>query len=219
MYILTGGAGFIGSAMLAKLNEEGIEDVLVVDSLASTDKWKNLVGKRYVDYLHKDVFIDMVTGDSLSDDIDGIIHLGACSSTTERDVDYLMENNFHYTAACAEWAVEHDVRFIYASSAATYGAGERGYSDEEDLVWDLRPLNMYGYSKQLADEWALRTDALDNIVGLKFFNVYGPNEYHKGAMCSVVNKAYHQIKKEGKAKLFRSYNPTKTESSCEISYT
>jgi ADP-L-glycero-D-manno-heptose 6-epimerase len=207
MIVVTGGAGFIGSAVVWKLNSEGVNDILVVDDLGTSEKWKNLVALKYEEYLHKDDFIEMVCGDSLPFDVSGIIHMGACSSTTERDADYLMENNYRYTCILAEWAVKSDVRFIYASSAATYGDGTSGFSDEDQPTQDLRPINMYGYSKQLFDLWLFRNKLESKVAGIKFFNVFGPNEYHKGDMRSVVHKAFGQIKETGKVRLFKSHRP------------
>ncbi|MBC7190326.1 ADP-glyceromanno-heptose 6-epimerase, partial [Candidatus Aerophobetes bacterium] len=135
-----------------------------------------------------------------------IIHLGARSSTTEKDVDFLMINNYEYTKELAKWSLRNNVRFIYASSAATYGDGSNGFSDEHSLLPILKPLNAYGYSKHIFDLWALKNGILDKIVGLKYFNVYGPKEWHKGEMRSMVLKAYEQIKKDGKIRLFKSYH-------------
>ena len=206
MYIVTGGAGFIGSAFVWKLNSEGINDILVVDNLGETEKWKNLVNRSYADYVHKEDFRHMLDEDILSaDSIEAVVHLGACSSTTERDADYLMENNFHYTCDLAQWALSHDIRFVYASSAATYGNGSQGFGDDLDGIDRLQPINMYGYSKQLFDQWAIRRGLIDRIAGVKFFNVFGPNEYHKDDMRSVICKAFTQIRQTGKLKLFKSY--------------
>ena len=207
MIIVTGGAGFIGSAFVWKLNREGIDDVLIVDRLATSEKWKNLVGLRYLDYLHRDVFLKMVTENSISLDISAVIHMGACSSTTERDADFLWSNNFAYTRTIAEWALKRGIRFIYASSAATYGDGTLGFSDDHAGIPDLKPINMYGYSKQVFDLWALRQKLETQMAGIKFFNVFGPNEYHKGDMASVIFKAFHQIRQTGQVKLFKSYSP------------
>lgn len=207
MIIVTGGAGFIGSAFVWKLNREGREDIIIVDRLGKNDKWKNLVNLRYVNYIHKDDFYELIYNDTLNFDVDAIIHMGACSSTTERDADYLWRNNFAFTGLLAEWAIEHNVRFIYASSAATYGDGKQGFSDDLDMIRKLKPINMYGYSKQVFDLRVLRESWQDKIAGLKFFNVFGPNEYHKGDMSSVIFKAFHQIKETGKVKLFKSYHP------------
>jgi len=206
MIVVTGGAGFIGSAMISKLNEKGREDILVVDDLGSTDKWKNLVGKRFADYMHKDTFLKAIDGGTFPrGDFDAIIHLGACSATTERNVDYLMQNNYYYSKRLADYATWSDIRFIYASSAATYGDGERGFSDDDAVTPLLRPLNPYGYSKQVFDLWAMQNGLMDAVAGVKFFNVFGPNEYHKGEMKSLVVKAYHQIMETGSVKLFRSH--------------
>ncbi|MCE5283554.1 MAG: ADP-glyceromanno-heptose 6-epimerase [Deltaproteobacteria bacterium] len=207
MIVVTGGAGFIGSAFVARLNDEGIEDIVVVDELGTSEKWRNLVKRRYADYLDKDDFLSLVTGERVPFPCKAIVHMGACSSTTERDAGYLMENNFHYSCRLAEWALSHGVRFIYASSAATYGDGSRGFSDDDEMTRALKPINMYGYSKQLFDLWVLRKRMGDRAVGIKFFNVFGPNEYHKGEMSSVVFKAFHQIRETGKVRLFKSYNP------------
>lgn len=206
MIIVTGGAGFIGSAIVWKLNNLGLDNIIIVDRLGSSAKWKNLVGLKYADIYHKDEFIDLVLDDSLPFEVEAVLHLGACSSTTEIDADYLMYNNFKYTQKIAAYCLEKDIRFIYASSAATYGDGENGYNDDEEKLNELRPLNMYGYSKHLFDLWAKREEILDEIVGIKYFNVFGPNEYHKGDMRSIVHKAFGQIKETGKVKLFKSYN-------------
>lgn len=207
MIVVTGGAGFIGSAMVWKLNQMGITDILVVDNLASSEKWKNLVNLRYTEYLHRDSFLDFILDDCLPWEIDGIIHMGACSSTTERNADFLMENNYRYTRAVCDYCLEHNVRFINASSAATYGDGKLGFEDSIETMLRLKPLNMYGYSKQLFDLWAHDEGKLNKIVCLKFFNVYGPNEYHKDDMRSVVCKAFTQIGETKMMKLFRSYHP------------
>ncbi len=206
MLIVTGGAGFIGSAVVWKLNQLGRDDILVVDELGTTEKWKNLAPLRFADYLHKDEFRRRFEADALGK-IEAVVHLGACSSTTERDADFLMENNYRYTQRLAEWCLNRKVRFIYASSAATYGDGALGYDDADASTRQLRPLNAYGYSKQIFDLWALRTGVLDRIVGLKFFNVFGPNEYHKEDMASVVFKSFHQIRAGGVVRLFKSTTP------------
>jgi len=206
MIVVTGGAGFIGSAMLAKLNAEGETDVLVVDDMGTSDKWKNLIGKRFTDYVHKDAFIEMLLNERLPK-IEAIIHMGANSSTTERDVEHLMENNYRYTRILAEWSVRKKARFIYASSGATYGDGALGFSDADAVSPTLRPLNAYGYSKQLLDQWVLQNELQHKVAGIKFFNVFGPNEYHKGDMKSLICKAYYQIQEQGKIRLFKSYRP------------
>jgi len=205
MYIVTGGAGFIGSAMVWKLNQLGIDDILVVDNLSTSDKWNNLVGLRYEDYLHRDQFLKFVLEGDDPFDTRAVIHMGACSATTERDADFLMENNYRYTQYVCRHCLNHDARFINASSAATYGDGEWGFDDDHAGMDRLRPMNMYGYSKQLFDLWAKKGGMLDRIVSLKFFNVYGPNEYHKQDMRSVICKAHRQILETGRLKLFQSH--------------
>lgn len=205
-FVVTGGAGFIGSNIVAALNERGDERILIVDELGQDEKWKNLVGLRYEDYIDKDDFRAMLQYDRLAD-VDAVFHMGACSSTTEKNAGFLADNNYRYTRELCEWCLQHDVRFIYASSAATYGDGALGYSDADEVTPTLRPLNMYGYSKQMFDLWALRRGLLDRIAGLKYFNVYGPREDHKADMRSVINKAYEQILQTGEVKLFKSYRP------------
>jgi ADP-L-glycero-D-manno-heptose 6-epimerase len=208
LIIVTGGAGFIGSNIVRALNESGEENILIVDRLGQADKWKNLLDLKYVDYEHKDDFLAKLERGLFDHGIWAVFHMGACSSTTEKDADYLMENNFQFSKSLAtRFTGRRGLRFIYASSAATYGDGGSGYSDDHESIAHLRPLNMYGYSKQLFDWWALKTGILKKAVGLKYFNVYGPFEYHKGDMRSVAIRAYHQIKQTGKVKLFKSYRP------------
>jgi ADP-L-glycero-D-manno-heptose 6-epimerase len=204
MIIVTGGAGFIGSALVKKLNDEGHRDIIIVDNLARSDKWKNLINLEFVDYIHKNKFFKKLP---FLPEPEAIFHLGACSSTTQTGMDYLYRNNYMYSRRLAQYAVNNEIRFIYASSAATYGAGEKGYSDADDITFSLRPLNKYGYSKLLMDKWILQNELQNEVCGLRFFNVFGPNEYHKNSMTSMVYKAYHQIKKTGKVKLFKSNHP------------
>jgi ADP-L-glycero-D-manno-heptose 6-epimerase len=205
MTIVTGGAGFIGSAIVWQLNNRGRDDILIVDELGFSDKWKNLVPLKFYDFMNKLVFIEKLNDFGFN--IDAIIHMGANSSTTEKDADHLLTNNYEYTRRLAEFCIQNNIRFIYASSAATYGDGSFGFDDSEGLSSSLRPLNMYGYSKNIFDIKAAREKWFEKIVGLKYFNVYGPNEYHKGEMRSVVHKAFEQIRDKGKVKLFRSMNP------------
>lgn len=205
MIIVTGGAGFIGSAFVWRLNQEGISDIIIVDTLKTSDKWRNLVSLHYDNYLHKDDFLDMVIDNTLPKGIEAIVHMGACSATTELDGDYLMENNYRYTQILADWAIKKNVRFIYASSAATYGAGHYGFDDDHDKLTQLRPINRYGYSKHFFDLSAQRHGMIDHCVGLKFFNVFGPNEAHKGDMRSVVCKSHREILETGVIKLFKSH--------------
>ncbi len=204
MIVLTGGAGFIGSCFLSKLNEEGISDIIVVDNLDQSNKWRNLVGKRFRDYIQKDDFLGLASARKLPKP-SSIVHMGACSSTTLTDADYFVRNNYGYSKAIAELALTQKADFLYASSAATYGDGSNGYSDSDENTRRLRPLNMYGYSKQLFDLWVLNSGLTASVTGLKFFNVFGPNEYHKEDMMSVVCKAFPQVRDEGHIRLFRSY--------------
>lgn len=207
MIVVTGGAGFIGSAIVWQLNQLGKTKIVVVDELGMHEKWKNLVPLKFDDFIHKDDFISMILERDIPFEVNSIIHMGANSSTTEKDADHLFSNNYLYTKELAKYSLEKNIRFIYASSAATYGDGSLGFDDDDTKLEILRPLNMYGYSKQLFDLWAKRNGAFDKIVGLKYFNVYGPNEYHKGDMRSVVHKAFEQIRDTGKVKLFKSLNP------------
>ena len=204
MIIVTGGAGFIGSCVVRSLNDEGIYDVIIVDDIGSSDKWLNMRNKRYISYYHKNAFINQL---ETIDNVTAVIHMGAQSATTERDFDYLWNNNFEYTKALWNYCAKKQIQFIYASSAATYGNGDFGFDDECDID-KLMPLNGYGYSKQLFDLW-VKNQALSfpkQHVGLKFFNVYGPNEYFKGSMASMIYHGYKQIIDNGKIKLFKSYN-------------
>lgn len=207
MIVVTGGAGFIGSNVVKRLNEKGYSNIIIVDHLSVGDKWKNINGLEFEDFYEKDKFYNLLVNEQIPFNMDAVIHLGACSSTTEKDADYLIQNNYKYSLELVRYCLLSRARFIYASSAATYGDGEKGYLDDENKLNDLRPLNMYGYSKHMFDLWARKNQIANKIVGLKYFNVYGPNEYHKGDMRSVVHKAFEQILAEGKVKLFKSYNP------------
>ncbi|MBA7667162.1 ADP-L-glycero-D-manno-heptose-6-epimerase [subsurface metagenome] len=217
MIVVTGGAGFIGSALIAALNKRQITDILVVDQLGTDqsilrsttkdERWKNLRNLSFVDYVEKDDFLEMVVENRLDLATEAVFHLGACSDTTETNASYLIKNNYEYSKLLAQWATADNIRFIYASSAATYGDGSAGFSDDVEKIDELRPLNMYGYSKHLFDLWARRAGLLKKIVGLKYFNVFGPNEYHKGDMRSFVVKAFEQINATGKVRLFKSYRP------------
>jgi ADP-L-glycero-D-manno-heptose 6-epimerase len=206
--LVTGGAGFIGSALVWALNARGNEDIVVCDVLHSDEKWRNLVPLRYADYVEGAVLRSRLAQNPAAfGKFSAVFHLGACSSTTERDASYLIDNNTAFTRELAVWALAMGARFIYASSAATYGDGSQGMDDKDGAIERLRPLNMYGYSKHLFDLYARRLGWLDRIVGLKYFNVFGPNEGHKGDMRSVVSKANLQIQESGEIRLFRSYDP------------
>lgn len=205
-YVVTGGAGFIGRNLVTALNDREEDDILIVDRLGSGAKWKNLRGLVYEDYADKEVFRETFQADRL-EGVEAVFHLGACSDTTERDADYLADNNTRYTRELCTWCLENNVRFVYASSAATYGDGTLGYSDEDEETPTYQPLNMYGFSKHAFDLWALRRGVFDDIAGLKYFNVYGPNEDHKGDMRSVINKAYAQVEEHGTVRLFKSSHP------------
>ena len=207
MILVTGGAGFIGSAIVADLNARGIDDILIVDILGKDERWKNLRNLSYVDYMEAEDFSEMVSDTDLQIDLDAIIHMGACSDTTEADCSYLVRNNYEFSKLLAGWALELDARFIYASSAATYGDGEKGFADDEDALETLTPLNIYGYSKHMFDLWCKRQGMLDRFVGIKYFNVFGPNEYHKAGMRSFAMRAFEQIADTGGVKLFKSHRP------------
>ncbi len=204
MVVVTGGAGFIGSAIAQALNDRGRTDLIVVDEVDHPEKEKNLISIKYHELRGKDVFLENVLNLDLPS-IEAIIHMGACSSTTETNEVFLTENNYDYTRHLAQYALKKDIRFIYASSAATYGNGETGYRDDESKLHTLKPLNLYGESKQKFDLWAEGQGVLDRIVGLKYFNVFGPNEYHKEDMQSMVRKGFLQARETNKIRLFKSY--------------
>src|SRR3989338_10713722 len=185
MIVLTGGAGFIGSCILAKLNSLGRKDVIIVDHVEGDLKKENLKGKKFFEYFDKGNFLKNILKGNIPSKVYTVIHMGACSSTVLQDAEYFEENNFQYTLKLAQWCLPRGVRFIYASSAATYGDGSRGYNDSDETTRLCQPLNLYGKSKQKFDLWVLENGVIERVVGLKFFNVFGPNEYHKGEMRSV----------------------------------
>jgi ADP-L-glycero-D-manno-heptose 6-epimerase len=205
LIIVTGGAGFIGSAVVWALNQRGMSRILIVDRLGRSEKWRNLAPLAFDDYIEADELVPAIERGALND-ATTVFHLGACSSTTETDASYLVRNNFEATKTLVAWACARSARFVYASSAATYGALE-GYLSESVELASLRPLNMYGYSKHLFDLHAARHGYLERIVGLKYFNVFGPNEDHKGEMRSMVHKAFGQVRDGGRVRLFRSDRP------------
>lgn len=204
--VVTGGAGFIGSCMVRTLNESGMDDIVIVDNIASTEKWKNIRNKKYQEYVHKEEFLKKLSEGGYNG-ISAIIHLGACSSTTEKNFDYLWNNNVEYSKSLWNYCTENQITFLYASSAATYGSGAHGFNDWSDIAL-LEPLNGYGYSKQAFDQWVEKqTVSPAHYAGFKFFNVYGPNEYFKGDMASMIFHGHRQIKEKGVIRLFQSCNP------------
>ena len=207
--VVTGGAGFIGSAIIWALNARGKEDIVVCDVLHTDEKWRKPGPPRgHAEDLEGPLLRSRLASDpSAFGTFSAVFHLGACSSTTERNASYLIDNNTAFTRELAAWALAQGARFIYASSAATYGDGAQGMDDKDPALERLRPLNMYGYSKHLFDLDARRLGWLGRIVGLKYFNVFGPNEEHKADMRSVVSKAHRQIRDTGVIELFKSYNP------------
>ncbi len=202
--LVTGGAGFIGSALVWGLNQHGCENIVVCDLLGTTEKWRNLAPLRFADYVEADALLPRLQSGALGK-FDLVLHMGACSATTEKDSTYLVKNNYEFTKDLAVWSLANKTRFVYASSAATYGDGSAGMDDNEFILDALRPLNMYGYSKHLFDLHAKRAGFLNKIVGLKYFNVFGPNEDHKGDMRSLVHKSFAQVQGEGVIRLFKSY--------------
>lgn len=205
--LVTGGAGLIGSALVWRLNSLGLSNIFISDRLGRSEKWRNLAPLRFLDYFEADDFERRLAENSaLPSGVSTVFHLGACSATTETDAAYLVRNNYEYTKTLAHWSLRAGARFLYASSAATYGSLESDLSESRPLH-TLRPLNMYGYSKHRFDCYANAHGLLDRLIGLKYFNVFGPNEHHKGDMRSVVHKSYHSVLSTGAVKLFKSYRP------------
>jgi len=202
--LVTGGAGFIGSALVWELNRRGCDSIVVCDILGTTEKWRNLTPLRFADYVEAADLMPRLQSGALGK-FDHVLHLGACSATTEKDATYLIKNNYEFTKDLAGWSLANQSRFVYASSAATYGDGAMGMDDDDTKLDTLRPLNMYGYSKHLFDLHAKRAGFLNKIVGLKYFNVFGPNEDHKGDMRSLVHKSFAQVQSKGVIQLFKSY--------------
>jgi ADP-L-glycero-D-manno-heptose 6-epimerase len=207
MILVTGATGFIGSVIVKHLNDLGQEKILLCDDFESGDKWKNLRGLKFDSVVRiEDLFNHPIWKKQAG--LKAIYHMGACSDTTQLDMDFLYRNNTEYTNKLLTLAAQKNIPIVYASSAATYGAGEQGYSDQHQGISKLKPLNKYGYSKQLSDEWILKQTKKPKVwFGVKFFNVFGPNEYHKGKMSSVVFQSFNQIKAVGEVKLFKSHRP------------
>ncbi|MBF5058581.1 ADP-glyceromanno-heptose 6-epimerase [Candidatus Neptunochlamydia vexilliferae] len=205
LIVVTGAAGFIGSGVVRYLNDQGFSNLLLVDDFGTSEKWKNLRNKRFIDFISPEELFDFLKGKE--QDVEAFVHLGACSSTVEPDGDHFMKVNYRFSVRLAEYALENDHRFIYASSAATYGDGSLGFSDDESKLDTLVPLNIYGFSKQMFDKWLQERGVLDKVVGLKYFNIFGPNEYHKGRMGSMVMHMVDQVHKTGKVRLFKSSEP------------
>ena len=205
MILITGAAGFIGSAVAYELNRQGRTDLLLCDRFGEKEKWHNVIGLRYNKFIHRNDLFDFLKSSDNCRDINAVIHIGACSDTTETDMDYLLENNVDFSIRLCRWALEHDIRFVYASSAAVYGDGSFDFSDSDDLTPKLRPLNKYGFSKWMFDMWVLENGLADKVAGFRFFNVFGPNEYHKGSMASVVFRTFPQAVTQGVIRLFESH--------------
>lgn len=205
LIIVTGAAGMIGSGLVRHLNDIGYTNLLLVDDLKQGEKWKNLVGKQFFDLISRHALMDWLK--ERGTEVEAILHMGACSDTVETNCDYLLENNYRYTIRLAEWALKENKRFIYASSAATYGDGSLGFSDDESMLEELRPINMYAYSKHLVDLWMKREGVLNRVVALKYFNIFGPNEYHKGRMASMVLKMTKIAHDDGAIQLYKSNDP------------
>lgn len=207
MIIITGAAGFIGSAIACALNRRGQHDLILVDKFGEADKWTNLLGLKFHQFVDRAYLFEELDSAPWAKQVEAVIHMGACADTTMRDADFLNEWNVEYSRLLCEWCLEHDARYVYASSAATYGDGALGFSDDDKLTPQLKPLNAYGFSKWLFDCMVLDRGWQDKVAGLRFFNVFGPNEYHKHRMASVIFHAYPQVRDTGKVRLFESHRP------------
>ena len=205
MILITGACGFIGSALASALNKMGDTELVLCDRFGQQEKWQNLLGVSFRRCIHPDQLFDFLGNAENARQLSAIAHLGACSDTTQTDMDYLFENNVNFSIRLCQWALDNDVRFVYASSAATYGDGSLGFSDADELTPQLRPLNKYGFSKWLFDMWVLQNDHQNHIAGLRYFNVFGPNEYHKGTMASVIFRTLPQALNDGMVRLFESH--------------
>ena len=204
MIIITGAAGFIGSVIAQDLYRQGAKDLILVDKFTKPDKWKNTLGINFKDFIDRDIFLEKLENNEFGKP-QAVIHMGACTDTTEFDMDRLMVQNYEYSRRICSWCLDKDVRFIYASSAAVYGDGSKGFMDSNDHTLGLEPLNPYGFSKLIFDRWLINNGLSNAVAGLRFFNVFGPNEYHKGKMSSIIYRSFPMAKKEGVVKLFKSY--------------
>lgn len=205
LIVVTGAAGMIGSSVVRHLNDQGYTNLLLVDDIDDTDKWKNLLGKQFVELVSRRDLFSFIDG--REKEIEAWIHLGAFTDTRAVNGEKIIQNNYQFSIDIAEYALENDHRFIYASSAATYGNGQEGFIDDEEQLDRLKPLNLYGFSKHLFDQWVKRQGVLDRVVGLKYFNIFGPNEWHKKEMSSMVLHFFDQIQTRGKVSLFQSSDP------------
>jgi len=202
---VTGAAGFIGSALIWELNQNGFDQIIATDFFKNDLRWKNLSKRKVIDWIRREDLFAFL--EKFKPEIDGLFHIGACSSTTETDLDYLLRNNYEDSKNLYNWCLHFNKRFIYASSCATYGDGSRGFSDQTSSH-QLYPMNAYGLSKVLFDRWVEnQSQKPPQSVGLKFSNVYGPNEYHKGEQSSVIYKAFHQVSSTETIRLFKSHRP------------
>lgn len=210
MIVVTGAIGFIGSGFVQYLNQKGLTDIVVVDDFYKWKKEKNLKGKKIHDWVHRDLFLSYF--EKTASQIDVVFHLGARTDTVSDDVAVFDQLNLNYSKRIWQICTDHQIPLVYASSAATYGDGSFGFSDDHNLISKYKPLNAYAQSKQQFDQWVLKQKETPPVwYGLKFFNVYGPNEYHKARMASVIFHAWHQIRDTGKLKLFKSHRPDYTD--------
>ena len=210
MIIITGAAGFIGSVIAQGLFRQGVKDLVLVDKFNKPEKWKNVAGINFKEFVDRDSFLDRLEKGEFGTP-EAVIHMGACADTTEFNMDFLMAQNYEYSKRLCLWCQSKNVRFIYASSASVYGDGSKGFNDSDDFTLQMEPLNPYGFSKLVFDRWLINNGLSKTVAGLRFFNVFGPNEYHKGKMSSIIYRAFPMAKKEGVVKLFKSYKKDFTD--------
>lgn len=204
MIIVTGAAGFIGSVIAQSLFRQGAKELILVDKFSKLEKWKNISGINFKEFIDRDLFLDKLEKGELGTP-EVVIHMGACTDTTEFNMDFLLKQNYEYSKRLFLWCHSKNVRFIYASSASIYGDGSKGFNDLDHLTLEMEPLNPYGFSKLIFDRWLINNKFSNSVVGLRFFNVFGPNEYHKDKMSSIIYRSFPMAKKEGVVRLFRSY--------------